>query len=356
MIPAHIVIILIGLWLGKILSQRFFVLFSCWGYLDLPNGRKHQSKPVPYGGGFVFFCSWCVWGAALVILELLGVFSLCFDQAQLVPAVLLSSVRSWGILFGFVSMLILGFLDDIFDLKPSLKLMVQLLVVSLSVVISDIGMTFFVAWPMLGSLVTILWIVLITNAFNLIDNMDGYAVVVALITLFGHAIVLLVNGQYLISFVCSMAIGPLMSFLAWNRPPAKMYMGDAGSLSLGYLIAVLSVVSTYYRDGQAEVAILTPLVMLAVPLFDVVTVMWIRYRTGSPLFLGDRRHFSHRLLDLGLSIREALAVIGLLTMICCAAAVLMQVLGGWGNLLVLFQVFMVLVLVSFLEMASKGKS
>jgi UDP-GlcNAc:undecaprenyl-phosphate GlcNAc-1-phosphate transferase len=153
-----------------------------------------------------------------------------------------------------------------------------------------------------------------------------------------------------------MALGPVLAFGKWNCPPARMYLGDAGSLSLGFFIAILSVVSTYYHEGQSVISILTPLLILAIPLFDVATVMFIRFRLKKPYFLGDQNHFSHRLLRLGLSVPQALMVIFLLTAITGVAAVVLQHSNAWEGLFLLLQVLMILMVVLVLESRDLNKT
>ena len=317
--------------------------------MDHPSDRKLQVQPVAYGGGFLFLLGLLSWGGIIFFAHLLGLLTWLFPNQSIVLDVLIHSSRAWFCGLGLLGMLCLGFVDDLWQLSPRTKFILQLVLVTSVVVGGDLRMSFFVQWSWVGYLGTILWVVLITNAFNLIDNMDGYSVVVTLVTLLVHGIILHVHGHFLIALVCGMALGPVLAFAKWNLPPAKMYLGDAGSLSLGYFVAVLSVVSTYYHEGQSVTSILTPLLMLAIPLFDVATVMFIRFRLKKPYFEGDRNHFSHRLLKLGLSVPQALTVIFLLTATTGVAAIVLQHSNAWQGLCLLLQVLMLLAVVLVLE-------
>jgi UDP-GlcNAc:undecaprenyl-phosphate GlcNAc-1-phosphate transferase len=356
LIPTYLFIILAGWWLCSRLAKFVYRASLRFGYLDHPGDRKPQANPVPYGGGFVFLLGLLCWGVILLFAHGVGLLAWLFPHHSLLPRVLIHS--SSAVLFGvgLVGMLCLGFLDDLWQLSPRVKLITQLLLVTWVVAMGDLRMSFFVEWSWLGYLGTILWVVLITNAFNLIDNMDGYSVIVTLVTLMVHGIILHGHGHFLMALVCCMALGPVLAFAQWNRPPAKMYLGDAGSLSLGFFVAMLSVASTYYHDGQSVISILTPLLVLAIPLFDVATVMFIRYRLKKPYFLGDHNHFSHRLLKLGLSVPQALAVIFLLTSTTGLAAIVLQHSNAWEGVCLLLQVMMILVVVLMLESREKKGS
>lgn len=316
------------------------------GYVDHPDGeRKQQERSIPYGGGVVMLASWMTWGLLVMIGEVLGLWGVIWGESLLM-SMLVFSPSSFAVAFGLCAMFGLGLADDVMVLSPKIKLMVQLLIATVVVVFGDLSMSFFSEHEWLGMVGTVFWLVLITNAFNLIDNMDGYCVSVAAVTMFFHALSQMMTGHHLVAMATWMALGPLLAFGVKNLPPARMYLGDAGSLSLGFFMGLLSVSSTYYHEGQSSASVFLPLVMMGVPLFDVVTVMLRRYQLGKPLMEADRRHFSHRLLNLGFCVRDVLWIIaGLATMVGLSSLLLLRVeeLMGWCLLLQLLLLFTLVV-------------
>ena len=155
-------------------------------------------------------------------------------------------------------------------------------------------------------------------------------------------------GAFLLVYV-----GSLLGFLWHNRPPARLFMGDAGSYFIGYLLATSTLSATFAGDNLPQHAILAPLCVLAVPLYDTVTVIWIRLRNGKSPFEGDKNHFSHRLVDLGMTKPQAVATIYLATATCGLGALLLHQVNGFGALIVLLLIGCVLLLVAILEAAAR---
>jgi UDP-GlcNAc:undecaprenyl-phosphate GlcNAc-1-phosphate transferase len=326
------------------------------GYVDRANrGRKQQRCPVAYGGGFVLLLTWFCFAVMLTLGDVSGFWSAIFGERILLSSLVLSRP---ALVFGaaLLGIFTLGFVDDVVPLSPSLKLFIQMMLAAWTVFVGGFQMSFFVEWTWLTAMITVLWLVFVINAFNLIDNMDGYCVLVAMVTLIFHGLAQAMTGHHLVALGTAMALGPLCAFAHFNCPPAKMYLGDAGSLSIGYFIGVLSISSTYFHEGQSLASLCLPLVMLGVPLFDVVTVMWRRYKTGAPLLVGDRRHFSHLLLEMGLTVRQVLFVMLCLSLMAgCSSLLLMRAQGHWGWL-VLLQLLLCLLLVYSIGIWLRGQS
>lgn len=185
--------------------------------------------------------------------------------------------------------------------------------------------------PWLSMLVTVLWIVCVTNAMNFIDNMDGYAGGVAAIASGGFMVSALMQGQWFVAGVLALVCGASLGFLVWNFPPARLFMGDGGSLVLGFLLAFLTVRTTFVPESAGGepfesgrwYALLMPLVVLGVPLYDFTSVTLIRLSQGKSPFKGDLQHFSHRLAKRGLSVRTAMGVIYGFTLLTAVAGVLL---------------------------------
>ena len=148
-------------------------------------------------------------------------------------------------------------------------------------------------------------------------------------------------------------VGALLGFLFHNRPPARLFMGDAGSYWIGYLLATATLSATYAGSDVPRHAILAPLCVLAVPLYDTLTVVFIRLRAGRSPFHGDKSHFSHRLVELGMTKPQAVATIYLTTAACGLGALLLHQVGTAGAMILFLQVVCVLVLVGVLETSGR---
>jgi UDP-GlcNAc:undecaprenyl-phosphate GlcNAc-1-phosphate transferase len=220
--------------------------------------------------------------------------------------------------------------------------------------------------PLLSVVVTVLWIVAITNAFNFLDNMDGLTGGVAAVIAGIYLAITLQNGQWFVASLAGVLLGALLGFLWFNLPPAKLYLGDGGSLVVGLLLAVISVRSTYavgsFGDADAGLtlrsgwhAVLAPLVIFAVPLYDLVSVSLIRLRQGRSPLSGDRNHFSHRLVRLGLSRPAAVWVVVLATLATGLGGVLMSGVTAWQAALIALQAGAVLATLAALERAALRK-
>jgi len=149
-------------------------------------------------------------------------------------------------------------------------------------------------------------------------------------------------------------VGALLSFLIYNFHPATLYMGDAGSLSIGYLLAILTIRTTYYRPElhTQPAGVLVPLVVLAVPLYDVWSVVWIRWRAGQSVFRADQRHFSHRLVQRGMTPRTAVVTIYLATAATGFGAIVLPRADWPGALVIVAQTLCILMIVVLLERPS----
>ena len=244
-----------------------------YGILDRPGSHKSHSQPIPYLGGLA------IWLGLVVALALTS------PELKRIPALL-------------TVILMLGLVDDLFAAKVIVKLAVEL-----SVAVAAVGLGFI--WHLTDSYAlnvgfSLLWIVGLTNAFNLLDNMDGLSSVVAAAGLAGLA--LLSPGTA--AFALPMA-GALIGFLAWNRPPARMYMGDAGSLMVGFALSIATISAANRLHGLHSVALLVGPV--AVALFDTSLVVVSRILANLPIQVGGRDHFSHRLQNIGWSKPQILA-------------------------------------------------
>ncbi len=333
-------------------------------FLDHPRDRKAHRHPVPYGGGIAIFLA-----VSVPLLVAAAVVLCChaYGRAVLLPERIYSAVavhipgaagklpQLGAVLAGGLVIFLLGFFDDRKGLGPIPKLVVQLLV-ALALVAVGIRVTVFLKSEILGGVLTVLWIVLITNAFNFLDNMDGLSAGVALIVSVIFLVVAVASGQLFIAAALLPFVGALIGFLPFNYAPASIFMGDAGSLFVGYFLAVLSVLFTFYSGPTASFRpLVLPLIIFAVPIYDAVSVTIIRLREGRSPLSGDRRHLSHRLVELGLTERLAVAAIHLLTLGIGLSAVLLYLVSGrFGEVVTILQTLALLSLVVVLERAIRS--
>lgn len=181
------------------------------------------------------------------------------------------------------------------------------------------------AW--LSVIVTVLWFVAVTNAMNFIDNMDGLCAGVCVVAGACFLVAALSGGQWFVGATLALVVGSSLGFLVWNFPPAKIFMGDGGSLVLGFCLAFLTARTTYLPEGEDPAgmwyALLMPVVVLAVPLYDMVSVTLVRLSQGKSPFKGDLQHLSHRLTQRGLSGRGSVLVIYGFTLITGISGILL---------------------------------
>ncbi|MFN0050599.1 MAG: glycosyltransferase family 4 protein [Planctomycetales bacterium] len=336
-----------------------------WGLLDQPNARKVHQVPTPLGGGigvllgvvlplagFQLFAWWCgrmgevpVWIPA----ELAETFAGFSDR----------SGQLWCVVLAGVMISALGLIDDLHPLRWKPKLLVQLAVAG-GLVAAEVRGTVFVEWPLVGAVVSVLWIVVLTNALNFLDNMDGLSGGIGLIVAVVFSLIMLTGTSQPHWFVAGFLLllaGSLAGFLIHNWPPAKIFMGDTGSCLIGLWLSSMTLVGTFYDDRQASPhVILAPLCVLAVPLYDFGSVMLIRLSQGRSPFHADKSHFSHRLVELGMSRPHAVMTIHLVTLTTGLGGLLLyQVQGWWGAGLVAGLIACVLAVIAILETVGRSR-
>jgi UDP-GlcNAc:undecaprenyl-phosphate GlcNAc-1-phosphate transferase len=257
---------------------------------------------------------------------------------------------------------VMGLLDDLRNLPWQPRLLLQLCVAIGLVVGAGVQATVFAPQPWIGQLLTVLWILVLINAFNFLDNMDALSSGIAFIAAALFAVIMLTGTsepRWLVGGLLLVLCGSLAGFLCHNRPPARIFMGDTGSYFIGLLMACLTVLGTFYEhdasDGQRH-RILAPLCVLAVPLYDFVTVLLIRLWQGRSPFHPDKSHFSHRLVDLGLKSKYAVLTVHLATLTTGLGALLLYRVDDWtGAALVMGLIACVLAIVAILESAPRRK-
>jgi UDP-GlcNAc:undecaprenyl-phosphate GlcNAc-1-phosphate transferase len=351
----YLYIFCLSLLLSLLLVRFFSKLAVTWGFFDIPSERKIHDRPVPLLGGAAILSSVVVTLLINVVLVLLA--SRSHELTSLIPESLAVYIRGvlsvlprlGVIMLGGVIIFLIGLWDDRSDISARVKLLGQILV-ALVLVFLNIRITFFIPSFIFSLVITVIWMVVIINAFNLLDNMDGLCAGVAVIASVVFWSISARQGHYFIAVLLAVFIGSLFGFLRYNFYPAKIFMGDAGSMFVGYFIAVLTIMQTFYHPGQAEsIAVLMPLVILAVPLYDTLSVVVIRISNGESIFKADKRHFSHRMLNLGMSGRGAVCFVYLVTLCTGLSAMLLPLVGWRGGSIILVQTVLIISVVAVLE-------
>jgi UDP-GlcNAc:undecaprenyl-phosphate GlcNAc-1-phosphate transferase len=326
------------------------------GFVDRPGEHKRHETPVILGGGVAIAAG--IVGPLVVAVGAVAI--LCPggtipewmppSLAQHIPGLLSKLRPALALAGGAVVLHVLGLIDDRRNLGPGIKLAVQVGVAVVLATVFDLRLMTRLG-PGLSIGLTIIWIVIITNAFNLLDNMDGLCAGVAAIVATVFALSGILSGQLFVPTLAFLVVGVMLGFLWHNFPPARIYMGDAGSLVIGYMLAVLAILTTYLRpDSQDQpFAALMPLVVFAVPLYDTCSVVLIRLRRGISPFRGDQRHFSHRLVERGLSPRGAVLTIYLATVATSIGAALLPDASWTEAALIALQCACVVGIIAILE-------
>ncbi len=222
---------------------------------------------------------------------------------------------------GATAMFLLGLADDIFELKPQLKFLGQLLVAMVAV---SLGLSFDIfPWPWLNVPFTVLWLVGVTNAVNILDNMDGLSSGVALVAGGILAVIGLVRGSPEMGILAAALAGASAGFLIYNFNPAKIFMGDCGSLMLGFVLAGCTVLGAG-GASHLTLSLLIPVGVLVVPLFDTTLVSFQRTSHGRSIAQGGRDHSSHRLVFLGLSEKKAVLLLLAISLACGLLSLALQ--------------------------------
>lgn len=302
--------------LGALLASSVSLpLWRAWcrrtGHVDDPGHRKIHTEPTPLAGGLAVATGLFLPVVAGIAALLLG----GFNPATAEPLSYGLGVRSLplaALLAGAVGMVALGWLDDRHELRAGPKFGGQMLI-ALLVAAAGVRVTLFVPNLVFSYAVTVLWILTVTNAFNFMDNMNGLCTGLGLIAAAWFAVHAAWMGQYLVAGLAFLTAGALLGFLPYNYPRASAFLGDAGSQLVGYLLAVVAILPHFHTPERPRpLAVLTPLLVLAVPLLDLAWVVVMRTLAGKPFWIGDTNHLSHRLVRRGFTKPHAVLVIWLL--------------------------------------------
>jgi UDP-GlcNAc:undecaprenyl-phosphate GlcNAc-1-phosphate transferase len=317
------------------------------GFLDHPGPRKIHTEPIPYGGGLVVAVSALSIATAGVVVG---------PARSAAPPPLKVLGPGTLLIFAAASLviLVLGVVDDRKKLSAAFKLFIQTIVAS-GVAVWGQRLQLFDAPAVVGVAVTVLWILAVTNAFNLLDHMDGLSSGVALLAGSAFLVVALQTGQPVLASLLVPLLGACAGFLVFNFPPAKIFLGDAGSLFIGFWLACLTTSFTFYvKDADYRLyTYFVPVAVLAVPLFDTASVVIIRLLRRRPIFEGDTNHLAHRLTALGMSRRSAVLTVYALTLAAGISAVLLYFVDQKGAMLILVQLLLTFGIITLLEASGR---
>ena len=346
--------------LVSVVATRVMIWFAPKiGLVDQPGHRKIHAAPKPLGGGAGIFLGVAVPMLAGVLLN--AVMSVA-DPVE--RALARGSVEQLPLVLAFLAagfgMWLLGLVDDRRALGPFIKLGVQLAITTALVLPFPEVRLLTVLGLVPSVVVTVLWIAGVTNAFNFLDNMDGLSAGVAAICATVLMATSVLAGQVFVPATLALFVGACVGFLVWNFPlrgNAKIFMGDSGSLFVGLVLGVMTVRTTYVAPGAdfttlggGWYGVFAPLIVLAVPLYDMTVVSCIRIARGKSPFVGDTNHFSHRLVQRGMTKRVAVLCIYLVTAATGLAALLLPLvnspLAAW---LIVGQTLLILGVVMLLE-------
>ncbi|MCK4873095.1 MAG: undecaprenyl/decaprenyl-phosphate alpha-N-acetylglucosaminyl 1-phosphate transferase [Phycisphaerales bacterium] len=333
---------------------------------------KQEIRPIPNTGGTAIYLGIALpllvglLAAHLVDPTSLG--ALGDALAAHLPGIQQRTPMAVALLACLTTLHVMGVIDDRRPLGPWLKLAIQAVAAAVLVVIFDVRLLTMlddvVGGPYLSWLLTIAWFIAVTNAINFMDNMDGLAGGVSAIAAGLFLVAALLNGQWFVAVTLALLVGSVLGFLVYNRPPASIFMGDGGSLVIGFLIAFLTVRTTYYGSlpgdagetvlGGGWYAVFMPVIVLAVPLYDLVGVVALRLSQGKNPMRGDQQHFSHRLVMRGMSTRAAVLTICAATLATGIGGIALGSLSAWQAVLVFVQTGCILGVLAAVEFATAG--
>jgi UDP-GlcNAc:undecaprenyl-phosphate/decaprenyl-phosphate GlcNAc-1-phosphate transferase len=329
----------LALILSTVLTPAVIVWAGKRNLVDIPDARKIHSKPIACIGGIAIFC-----GAMLVLLPILVVQNNFGDQTRHV------SVKIAVFLLSSTLMFAIGLYDDLKNARVRTRLVAQF-VAALSVCLAGItvhtihirGLSTielgWLSWP-----ITIFWIMGVTNAINLTDGLDGHAAGISGIACVVLAILSVLQGNVALAVIMFALFGSLTGFLFFNFHPAKIFMGDCGSLFLGFTIATTAVLTASKSEALAGIGL--PILVLGIPIFDTLISVLRRYLKRYGIMSPDRDHFHHKLIDKGLK-QHQVAMIAYLITLCISAVGFLLLFTSRTFSIVLFLSCLVLLLIAF---------
>jgi len=308
-----------------------------FGAVDVPEARKVHTRPIPRSGGL-----------AISVSFFLAIVACTFLATNVSNLLTWNRPRTFGIL-GALVVFAVGLFDDFHRLGPRIKFAIQILAASLAFyggiriehfAVGSTGLHFgILSWA-----ITVFWFLLVINAVNLIDGLDGLAAGVTFFTSIMMVIMGIMQEDYLIALEFAALAGVLLGFLRYNFNPASVFMGDGGSYFIGYTIAALAIMGSI--KSQVGATILIPLLALGVPIFDTILSPLRRWVRGRQMFQPDKGHIHHQLMSMGLSSRRAVLIIyGISFILCLCAIILVNLRNEMSGLILIILVITAFIIV-----------
>ena len=305
------------------------------GAIDVPtDSRRVHDHPIPRMGGLAIF--------------------LGFVLSVVLFADVTLQVR--GILFGSLLVVIVGVIDDIVPLPAWVKFLLQIVAALIAVfhgvrieIIANPNIFSDAEYLIFGGLsipITVIWIVAVTNSVNLIDGLDGLAIGVSTIATVTMLVIALVVSDGNVALILAALAGACIGFMPYNLNPAELFMGDTGALLLGYVLATMSVVGLF--KFFAIISFVVPFIVLGLPIFDTAFAFFRRIFSGQNPMKPDRKHFHHRLIDMGLTQKQAVAILYGISGILGLIAILIITTGEVRAIMVLITLIIVVLMAAFI--------
>lgn len=315
--PNYLLVFVIALAVVLAVIPGVIILAVKTGAIDAPDARKVHKKPIPRIGGLGIYAAFMA-----AILIMMGSLDLSAEDQQ----------GLLGLLIGGTLIVILGLIDDYKNLPAKVKLLGQIVAacvltafdVRIDFITDPFGDYLFLEY--LAVPVTVFWIVGITNTVNLIDGLDGLAAGVATIASCTIFLVALQQDVVLVAVLMAALAGAAGGFLCYNFNPARIFMGDSGSMFLGFMLAGVSVLGAL--KSAATLALIVPILALGLPILDTSFAIVRRYRGGVPIFKPDKGHLHHRLLDLGFTQKQAVLLMYVISGLLGLSAVMLTEVSG----------------------------
>jgi UDP-GlcNAc:undecaprenyl-phosphate GlcNAc-1-phosphate transferase len=326
------------------------------GLVAHPRQDRFHKETMPLGGGIAIFATmalFCI--AAVVCVKLYP--ALTAEKTDFYIQDFIKKINELTIIIiCSAALFALGLWDDIKNLRPAVKLLVQFIVAFTAAYFADVRVELFIESKIITAIISSFWIVLIINVFNFLDNMDGASAGIALIVSIILFFTAVLSGQIFVSGFALIFAGTLAGFLVFNFFPASIFMGDAGSLVIGFFVALLTLKTTYYQHTETDkwYIVFMPLIITALPLYDFISVTILRISQGKSPFVGDTQHFSHRLKKRGLTEVQTVLTLYLATFATGIGAIVLKTIDSVYGILVFAQTVLVLAIVAILESTGKN--
>ncbi len=331
--------------LTAVFTPYFRRLANYLGFLDRPaDNHKGHARATALLGGAAMFASWLFYMLCIMEFPLKDIFGGGADWHYTTKIIVIEA--------GAFLAVLLGLIDDKWALSAGTKFGGQFLIALLVVFAGEVKIKFFIDLPWLTDALSVFWLMLMMNAINFFDNMDGLAAGTIAIAMAFFTIFAGLNGEYFWAAFAALNCGVCCGFWFYNANPASIFMGDSGSHFLGFLAAVTAAEVTYFDIGHSlsRFPVLIPMFILALPLFDTAMVVLIRTWNRKPFWVGDHNHISHRFVRMGLSRRNAVTLVHLMALTVALGALPVY----WGDFktaaVIVGQAFLLLIIITVIQL------